>query len=217
MVAVRKIEGGAGSVGADFVSPKRRYSAGREPIRFGEIKPGQEPPELTIDTDAQFNRVPKSIMEAKLRKVFKSLSPREQKVLRLRVFRSLDDRTTLKQLGQEYRVTRERIRQVQGGALRKIGRKISSGETLELMGDNVQVPVRVVPARDSRNILYQPRTTLEELWVKDTGIAVEYWQMWDKRHPVPAGINLNINQREFRFWTFIRDMERKYSTASTKK
>src|SRR5690349_12928549 len=52
-------------------------------------------------------------------KVLKSLTPREEKVLRLR-FGPDDGRVrTLEVIGQDFRLTRERIRQIEGHALRK--------------------------------------------------------------------------------------------------
>lgn len=52
--------------------------------------------------------------------VLKGLTPREEKVLRLRF--GLDDgRTrTLEEVGREFNVTRERIRQIEAKALRKM-------------------------------------------------------------------------------------------------
>ena len=49
-----------------------------------------------------------------------TLTEREQKVLRLR-FGLLDGRTrTLEEVGREFNVTRERIRQIEAKALRKL-------------------------------------------------------------------------------------------------
>jgi len=53
--------------------------------------------------------------------VLKTLSPREEMVLRLRF--GLDDgrARTLEEVGQEFNITRERIRQIEAKALRKLG------------------------------------------------------------------------------------------------
>ncbi len=61
-----------------------------------------------------------SMLKEQLDEVLNTLTPREQKVLRLRF--GLDDgRTrTLEEVGQEFDVTRERIRQIEAKALRKL-------------------------------------------------------------------------------------------------
>ena len=52
--------------------------------------------------------------------MLKTLTPREEKVLRLR-FGIEDGRTrTLEEVGREFNVTRERIRQIEAKALRKL-------------------------------------------------------------------------------------------------
>ncbi len=52
--------------------------------------------------------------------MLKSLTPREEKVLRLR-FGLEDGRPrTLEEVGKEFQVTRERIRQIEAKALRKL-------------------------------------------------------------------------------------------------
>ena len=60
------------------------------------------------------------ILKAQLFAVIETLTPREQKVIRLRY--GLDDShaRTLEEVGKEFNVTRERIRQIEAKALRKL-------------------------------------------------------------------------------------------------
>lgn len=61
-----------------------------------------------------------ALMKEQLLDVLDSLTPREEKVLRLRF--GLDDgrQRTLEEVGKEFNVTRERIRQIEAKALRKL-------------------------------------------------------------------------------------------------
>ena len=61
-----------------------------------------------------------SLLKEQLMEVLDTLTPREEKVLRLR-FGIEDGRTrTLEEVGKEFNVTRERIRQIEAKALRKL-------------------------------------------------------------------------------------------------
>ena len=62
----------------------------------------------------------RSMLRNQLLSVIETLTPREQKVIRLRY--GLDDgySKTLEQVGQEFNVTRERIRQIEAKALKKL-------------------------------------------------------------------------------------------------
>ena len=61
-----------------------------------------------------------SLLREQLEEVLDTLAPREKKVLELR-FGILDGRTrTLEEVGKEFNVTRERIRQIEAKALRKL-------------------------------------------------------------------------------------------------
>ncbi|MBR1660320.1 MAG: RNA polymerase sigma factor RpoD, partial [Oscillospiraceae bacterium] len=61
-----------------------------------------------------------SLLKEQLMEVLNTLTPREEKVLRLR-FGLEDGRTrTLEEVGKEFNVTRERIRQIEAKALRKL-------------------------------------------------------------------------------------------------
>ena len=59
-----------------------------------------------------------------LGEVIRTLSPREQTILKLRFGLSGDDEKTLEEVGEQFGVTRERIRQIQDEALKKLRKRI---------------------------------------------------------------------------------------------
>ena len=72
------------------------------------------------DTPAPGEAASFSLLREQLMEVLATLAPREEKVLRLR-FGLEDGRTrTLEEVGREFHVTRERIRQIEAKALRKL-------------------------------------------------------------------------------------------------
>jgi RNA polymerase primary sigma factor len=82
--------------------------------------------EIVADTNAAapFERVLKENDSAMLKEVFDTLSQREKTILAMRY--GLDDDTprTLEEIGGEFGVTRERIRQIQNEALQKLRSKV---------------------------------------------------------------------------------------------
>lgn len=56
-------------------------------------------------------------------RVLSSLTPREERVLRMRFGISMDTDHTLEEVGKQFKVTRERIRQIEAKALRKLRHK----------------------------------------------------------------------------------------------
>ena len=61
-----------------------------------------------------------SLLREQLRRVLHTLTPREEQVLKLR-FGLVDGRMhTLEEVGKEFDITRERIRQIEAKALRKL-------------------------------------------------------------------------------------------------
>ena len=111
---------------------------GYSPERVGEIrKIAQDPVSLEtpigeeedshlgdfIEDDtaiAPSDMAESNMLKEQLIKVLSTLTPREEKVLRLRY--GLDDGRprTLEEVGKEFNVTRERIRQIEAKALRKL-------------------------------------------------------------------------------------------------
>ena len=72
------------------------------------------------DAPAPADAASHTLLKEQLGDVLKTLTPREEKVLRLRF--GLDDGRprTLEEVGKEFNVTRERIRQIESKALRKL-------------------------------------------------------------------------------------------------
>ncbi|HEY8155290.1 MAG TPA: RNA polymerase sigma factor RpoD [Myxococcota bacterium] len=77
---------------------------------FIEDKNAPSPQEHTLNTSLAEN----------IRKVLASLSPREEQVLMMRFGIGKNGNHTLEEVGQDFEVTRERIRQIEAKALRKL-------------------------------------------------------------------------------------------------
>jgi len=67
------------------------------------------------------------------RKVLSTLTPREEKVLRMRFGIGENTDHTLEEVGKDFDVTRERIRQIEAKALRKLGHPSRSGRLKSFM------------------------------------------------------------------------------------
>jgi RNA polymerase primary sigma factor len=62
----------------------------------------------------------KNMMEQKIHEVLATLSPREARILRLRFGLENGRAYTLEEVGEKFGLTRERIRQIEGKALRRL-------------------------------------------------------------------------------------------------
>ena len=71
----------------------------------------------------------------KISDVLQELSPREERVLRMRFGLGIDDEHTLEEVGRTFDVTRERIRQIESSAIKKL-RHASRARTLHLLIDD---------------------------------------------------------------------------------
>ena len=69
------------------------------------------------------------------RKVLATLTPREEKVLRMRFGIGEESHHTLEEVGQDFNVTRERIRQIEAKALRKLRHPSRSGKLKNFIGN----------------------------------------------------------------------------------
>jgi len=86
---------------------------GNGDTQFGEMIPDQQ----AVSPDAHVHRTE---MTQQLDRILSTLTPREQTVIRLRFGIGYDEARTLEQVGQNLSVTRERIRQIEAKALKKL-------------------------------------------------------------------------------------------------
>ena len=68
-------------------------------------------------------------------KVLSSLSPREERVLRMRFGIGVNNDHTLEEVGKEFDVTRERIRQIEAKAIRKLSIAYKKAEIIASLTD----------------------------------------------------------------------------------
>jgi len=89
-----------------------------KPVGDGSTEFGELLPDLqAVPPDAHVHRTE---MSHQLERILATLTPREQTVIRLRFGIGHDEACTLEQVGQSLSVTRERIRQIEAKALKKL-------------------------------------------------------------------------------------------------
>jgi RNA polymerase primary sigma factor len=89
-----------------------------KPVGDGSTEFGELLPDLqAVPPDAHMHRIE---MSDQLERILGTLTPREQTVIRLRFGIGHDQACTLEQVGQSLSVTRERIRQIEAKALKKL-------------------------------------------------------------------------------------------------
>lgn len=84
-----------------------------------------EESELGMFIEDEFSPTPmqaayQSLLKEKIEEVLATLSPREARVLKLRFGLNSDKAYTLEEVGEKFGLTRERIRQIEGKALRRL-------------------------------------------------------------------------------------------------
>jgi RNA polymerase primary sigma factor len=91
--------------------------------------------DIVADTNADtpYQELEEKTNSALIRELVQTLPPREQDILRQRFGLDGDNEKTLEEVGEQYGLTRERIRQVQNVALNKLRRKIEDLETVSVV------------------------------------------------------------------------------------
>ena len=77
--------------------------------------------------------IAKNQLKDKITKVLSTLTPREERVIRMRFAIGLNTDYTLEEIGQQFSVTRDRIRQIEAKALRKLKHPTRSGELKDFL------------------------------------------------------------------------------------
>ena len=112
----------------------------KEPISL-ETPVGEDGDSLQGDFIEDKNVINPSMAMASLnlvnqtRKVLATLTPREEKVLRMRFGIGEESHHTLEEVGQDFNVTRERIRQIEAKALRKLRHPSRAGKLKNFKSD----------------------------------------------------------------------------------
>ncbi|MBD3414647.1 MAG: RNA polymerase sigma factor RpoD [Candidatus Aminicenantes bacterium] len=92
---------------------------------FIEDKVMQSPPDKVISIN----------LREQIDEALKSLTPREAKVLKMRFGLGDGNEHTLEEVGQQFKVTRERIRQIEAKALRKLKHPTRSKKLMSFVGE----------------------------------------------------------------------------------
>jgi len=87
------------------------------------------------DTVSQFELAMRHELEDRMREALATLDPRQERILRLRFGIGDLREYTLKEVGQEYGLTRERIRQIEAKALKKLCRSLEEMGLKEFLTD----------------------------------------------------------------------------------
>lgn len=81
-------------------------------------------------------------LKEKVREVLKTLTPREEKVLKMRFGIDVASEHTLEEVGKDFSVTRERIRQIEVKALRKLRHPSRSKRLVNFFEKGAEAPTR---------------------------------------------------------------------------
>merc|ERR1712127_231674 len=113
---------------------------------------------IEADQESPEERVEKSMLRDDLENVINSLSPRERDVVRMRY--GLDDGRikTLEEIGQIFSVTRERVRQIEAKAIRKLRQPYRSSILRDYVLSTAQNTEKNFTSKTS-NMMFQNRGT----------------------------------------------------------
>ena len=99
-----------------------------EDSHLGDFIPDENVP-ITVEAATQ------TLLKEQLDEVLGTLTEREERVLRLRFGFDDGKARTLEEVGKEFNVTRERIRQIEAKALRKLRQRSRSGKLRDYIED----------------------------------------------------------------------------------
>ncbi|MDO9529495.1 MAG: sigma-70 family RNA polymerase sigma factor [Syntrophales bacterium] len=83
---------------------------------------------VDLTTRSPFDAICKQLLKEQIEEALTALTPREQRVIRLRFGLDDDQGRTLEEVAQEFNLTRERIRQIEVNAIRKLSHPVRIGK-----------------------------------------------------------------------------------------
>ncbi len=96
----------------------------------------------------QFEVLAQESLARIVKEVLDSMEPREAQILRMRFGIDMDDDHTLEEVGQQYDVTRERIRQIEAKALRKLKHPSRSEKLESFLTEKTREEIRLKKSKD---------------------------------------------------------------------
>lgn len=108
-------------------------------VAEGDALIGEDVPLLAVipdQTATQFDLFSQRELEEHFRNLLATLTPREERIIRMRYGINLDRDHTLQSVGDDYGITRERVRQIERDALRKLRHPTRSKHLRDFLLDN---------------------------------------------------------------------------------
>ena len=147
----------AATLAVEMEMPEERIlkilNIAKEPISL-ETLVGDDNDSSLIDTIAdenlieQFDVLSQDSLAGIVKEILDSIDPREAKILRMRFGIDMDDDHTLEEVGQQYDVTRERIRQIEAKALRKLKHPSRSEKLESFLTEKTREDIRLKKEKD---------------------------------------------------------------------
>ncbi len=151
--------------------------------------------EVVDKTDVEkevFDPITAEIHRERIAEILQSLTGRERRVLELRFGFPDEEAQTLEQVGNVFGVTRERIRQIEAKALRKLKHPAQSNQLRDLLEENEETGIITFWPDQGRE--FGRIWTEKDLWVKRARLTDSLQQIEDK---VDINLmNLTVEERE---------------------
>jgi len=133
----------AATLAGEMEMPEERIlkilNIAKEPISLETLEGDIEDESLM----PQFDAMAQEGLVRVVKEVLDSIEPREAEVLRMRFGIDMDDDHTLEEVGQQYNVTRERIRQIEAKALRKLKHPSRSKKLESFLTEKTREAIRL--------------------------------------------------------------------------
>lgn len=145
--------------------PRETQVAEVDPAMFVPLQAAAEVPQLTTSIEEVMDLGPDPLEGVE--QTLQTLTPREETILKMR-FGIDEDIATYDELGDAFNVTRERIRQIEGKALRKLRHPLRSRRLKEIITGKAHDPKRrkLTPTPQQREKREREATSKVRQWME---------------------------------------------------